>query len=245
MIHFRSFLCYIFRILQHFGTTSEEFSVIFTAGCTAALKLVAETFDYHGNQNRACGSDSVCCHSNGFYDSADATDEYFGDGQNQKGQQSKNSTCICSKRGSFNYLLDNHTSVQGIREIAFEKAGTVHCLDCDTKDDIHVASVLHRHKDSCAGGNHLFAYPAQSNFSGRKYPLDWVTMVKEGQMEWQKTISGSRSAKCQGHYYTVLDVASLVSTSSLDVGSVKPDFVALSFYKMFGYPTGLGRYPNT
>lgn len=206
---------------------------------------MAETFDYNGNQNGTCGSDSVCCHSNCCCDSADATDKCFGDGKNQKGQQSKNSTCICSKRGSFNYLLDNHTSVQGIREMAFEIAGTVQCLDCDTKGDIHVTSVLHRHENSCACGNHLFAYPAQSNFSGRKYPLDWVAMMKEGRMQWQKTISGSMSAKCQGHYYTVLDAASLVSTSPLDVGSVKPDFVALSFYKMFGSPTGLGRYPYT
>jgi len=26
---------------------------------------------------------------------------------------------------------------------------------------------------------HLFAFPGQSNFSGRKYPLDWVEEVKQ------------------------------------------------------------------
>jgi selenocysteine lyase/cysteine desulfurase len=31
-----------------------------------------------------------------------------------------------------------------------------------------------------------------------------------------------------------------VPTSRLDLGEVKPDFVPISFYKMFGYPTGLG-----
>ena len=29
-------------------------------------------------------------------------------------------------------------------------------------------------------------------------------------------------------------------TSELDLGSVHPDFVCVSFYKMFGFPTGVG-----
>jgi selenocysteine lyase/cysteine desulfurase len=31
-----------------------------------------------------------------------------------------------------------------------------------------------------------------------------------------------------------------VPTNALDLGRVKPEFVTLSFYKMFGYPTGIG-----
>src|SRR4029077_7371822 len=31
-----------------------------------------------------------------------------------------------------------------------------------------------------------------------------------------------------------------VPTNRLDLSIVKPDFVAISFYKMFGYPTGVG-----
>uniref|UniRef100_A0A8R1DRN8 Molybdenum cofactor sulfurase n=1 Tax=Caenorhabditis japonica TaxID=281687 RepID=A0A8R1DRN8_CAEJA len=37
-----------------------------------------------------------------------------------------------------------------------------------------------------------------------------------------------------------LDAASLVSTSSLDLSVYRPNFVAFSFYKMFGFPTGIG-----
>ena len=29
-------------------------------------------------------------------------------------------------------------------------------------------------------------------------------------------------------------------TNRLDLSEVKPDFVTVSFYKMFGYPTGVG-----
>jgi selenocysteine lyase/cysteine desulfurase len=38
----------------------------------------------------------------------------------------------------------------------------------------------------------------------------------------------------------LLDCAAFAPTSRLDLSMWQPDFVALSFYKMFGYPTGLG-----
>ncbi len=38
----------------------------------------------------------------------------------------------------------------------------------------------------------------------------------------------------------LLDAAAYVPSSRLDLSVVKPDFVTISFYKMFGYPTGIG-----
>ena len=37
-----------------------------------------------------------------------------------------------------------------------------------------------------------------------------------------------------------LVAAAFVPTNRLDLSKYKPDFVSLSFYKMFGFPTGLG-----
>ena len=74
------------------------------------------------------------------------------------------------------------------------------------------------------GGEHhnLFAYPAQSNFSGVQHPLDWIEQAHE-------------------HGWDVLlDAAAFVPTNRLDLSRWHPDFVALSFYKMFGWPTGVG-----
>jgi selenocysteine lyase/cysteine desulfurase len=71
-------------------------------------------------------------------------------------------------------------------------------------------------------GHNLFAYPAQSNFSSVKHPLEWIE-------------------KAHAHGWDVLlDAAAYVPTNKLDLGKVKPDFVPISFYKIFGYPTGLG-----
>lgn len=45
----------------------------------------------------------------------------------------------------------------------------------------------------------------------------------------------------QGSQWLVaLDAAAFVPTNPLDLSQVKPDFVTLSFYKMFGFPTGIG-----
>jgi molybdenum cofactor sulfurtransferase len=38
----------------------------------------------------------------------------------------------------------------------------------------------------------------------------------------------------------LVDAAAFVPTNRLDVAAVRPDFVSMSFYKMFGFPTGVG-----
>ena len=38
----------------------------------------------------------------------------------------------------------------------------------------------------------------------------------------------------------LLDAAAFVPANRLDLDAVQPDFVSISFYKMFGYPTGVG-----
>jgi molybdenum cofactor sulfurtransferase len=123
------------------------------------------------------------------------------------------------------YLLtfDNHNSVNGIREFARAKGATVDYVPLSTPElrlnRARIASLLD-HADRAQ--NNLFAYPAQSNFSGVKHPLD---LVAEAQSKgWD----------------VLLDAAAFVPTNRLDLGAVRPDFVTVSFYKMFGYPTGVG-----
>jgi selenocysteine lyase/cysteine desulfurase len=71
-------------------------------------------------------------------------------------------------------------------------------------------------------GAGLVAFPAQSNFSGVQHPLALV-----------------ERARALG-YTVLLDAAAFVPTSPLSLRRVPADFVACSFYKMFGYPTGVG-----
>eukprot|EP00977_Amphora_coffeiformis_P012435 scaffold3075_cov134-Amphora_coffeaeformis.AAC.2 len=127
---------------------------------------------------------------------------------------------------SSHYVLtfDNHNSVNGIREFARKKGAQVTYVPM-TKPDLRLdrtvlEAILDTAEDDSA--HNLFAFPAQSNFTGVKHPLDLVNMAQ--QKGWD----------------VLLDAAAFVPTNRLDLSTVKPEFVVMSFYKMFGYPTGIG-----
>ena len=125
--------------------------------------------------------------------------------------------------GRYMLTFDNHNSVNGIREFAHARGAEVTYIPVMLPDMRVDASQLEAElaRPSKAGHN-LFAFPAQSNFSSVKHPLEWIE-------------------KAHAHGWDVLlDAAAYVPTSKLDLSKVKPDFVPISFYKIFGYPTGLG-----
>lgn len=89
---------------------------------------------------------------------------------------------------TFAYLEDNHTSVLGMRELAYGATANVLCL---TRDEAHAALLLEKdetlsstvHHPTGSVRNSLFAYPAQSNFSGTKYPLEWIETCQNGALD--------------------------------------------------------------
>ncbi|HEY5903497.1 MAG TPA: aminotransferase class V-fold PLP-dependent enzyme, partial [Anaerolineales bacterium] len=125
--------------------------------------------------------------------------------------------------GRYLLTFDNHNSVNGIREFAHVRGAEVTyipvALPDMRADEATLEAELSR---PSASGHNLFAYPAQSNFSSVQHPLEWIE-------------------RAHAHGWDVLlDAAAFVPTNRLDLSQVKPDFVPVSFYKMFGYPTGLG-----
>jgi molybdenum cofactor sulfurtransferase len=119
--------------------------------------------------------------------------------------------------------FDNHNSVNGIREFARSAGATVVYTPVVPPDMRCDESALAAHLEQAdpAVGN-LFAYPAQSNFSGVQHSLEWIAR-----------------ARSRG-WHVLLDAAAYIPTNRLDLASCQPDFVSLSFYKLFGYPTGVG-----
>lgn len=99
--------------------------------------------------------------------------------------------------------------------------------------------------DSLKGNlpNSLFVFPAQCNFSGYKYPLELISAIQEGvfsTME-EKFCLNPRTLKSRSplsNWFCLLDAASFAATNHLNLSVWKPDMVVISFYKMFGYPTG-------
>lgn len=136
-----------------------------------------------------------------------------------------------SRRASswYSYHADSHTSLVGVRETA---GGSFRCFATDGEVDEwinsrHSQKVQERiiQEPSTPEGIELFAYPAQSNMNGRRLPLSWS--------------GGIRSSNTpSSQVFTLLDAAAYVATAPLDLRDADnaPDFIALSFYKIFGFP---------
>jgi molybdenum cofactor sulfurtransferase len=161
-------------ILDYLGASPDEYTVIFTANASAALKLVGEAYPFESGSRLLL-------------------------------------------------TADNHNSVNGIREFARSRSAAVEYVPmrrADLRLDLPaVQAALDRAQP---GPRHLFAFPAQSNYSGVRHPLDLVG-----------------DAQARG-WDVFLDASAFVPTNVLDLSRWHPDFVALSWYKVFGYPTGIG-----
>jgi len=134
------------------------------------------------------------------------------------------------------YLLtfDNHNSVNGIRQFARARGASVSYVPLVPAGLRVSEEAMGRHLEiaeprrrftrrrSASRASRLFAFPAQSNFSGVQHPLAWIGQAQEA------------------GYDVLLDAAAFAPTNRLDLSRWHPDFVSLSFYKIFGYPTGIG-----
>ena len=238
------------RLLQELGTSNDTYSVVFTAGCTAALQLLADSFPWSAADGERCNQE-------------------------------------CG-RSVFALLDDNHTSVVGMRGVAWQQgassvvfsaegmetcAGMSDLLDCsrtvhrttatsqtqdsgDQRQAVHddVTAAAHANRSSrsasgngvcvcpCSEVHHLVAYPLQSNFNGVKYPMAWCSRIQDSAMPCRcHCTKAGRHSKCRVRCHSVLDISAAVGTSSLHLGGEhQPHFAVVSLYKWLGYPTGLG-----
>jgi len=125
----------------------------------------------------------------------------------------------------YHYHRDCHTSLVGVREVATHS----HCFESNETVEKWLAG---KHSPFVGGPQtnvrsiSLFAYPAQSNMNGHRLPPTWPGQIRRSSQSEHKTC------------FTLLDASAYVTTAQLDLSDSKnaPDFVALSFYKIFGLP---------
>lgn len=120
----------------------------------------------------------------------------------------------------YGYHKDSHNSIIGVREVAVASR----CIDDEAiEQSISRGNILipGRTEDDLQ----LYAYPAQSNFDGRRLPLSWCHRIRG-------------DAESHPNRYVLLDAAALASTSQLDLSNPEeaPDFTVVSFNKIFGFP---------
>lgn len=115
----------------------------------------------------------------------------------------------------YAYSEDSHTSLIGLRELA-------------SSHTTFTAKTFRDNMSRQTSGTEplLVSWPAQSNFSGERF-LDksWHGLAK----------------KASSSVFTLVDVAGLSSTCTLDLSNsaenpLAADFLCLSFYKLFGFP---------
>lgn len=128
-------------------------------------------------------------------------------------------------RSSFRYLNEAHTSLVGLRDIATFKGAVAQSFSAQELEDGCLA------KFSSSTSPRLVGMPLQCNATGRKYDIETICKVK--------------SAQNSAQTYLLLDAAAYLSAhQTLDLSQIPyetaPDFIAFSFYKIFGFPTGQG-----
>ncbi|PMD32101.1 PLP-dependent transferase [Hyaloscypha variabilis F] len=126
--------------------------------------------------------------------------------------------------GGFRYFyhIDCHNSVIGVRETTDDDH---YCFRDDAEVEQWLDGKTSQNEGSKLG---LFAYPGQSNMTGRRLPLSWPGMLRRSShISHQDT-------------YSLLDAAALATSYPLHKvfsnPESAPDFTSLSFYKIFGYP---------
>lgn len=106
--------------------------------------------------------------------------------------------------------------------------GTHHCFtnDEEVEDWLDGSQSPNPDSHNDVGLPGLFAYPGQSNMTGRRLPLHWP-----GQLRKSSILSHQNT-------YSLLDAAALATTTGLDFSDpdAAPDFTTVSFYKIFGFP---------
>lgn len=187
------------------------YDVIFTSGTTHALQIVGENFDW---------------------------DDGSGGG-----------TMDENKRSMLVYSHNAHTSVIGMREPAIQRGAS---FRCEKMDDIARAGTNEfdtwgdlscygetspwngnddgtttATKNNTTNVKHLLVFPLECNFGGEK-------------SDARSIIQTSRGATKNGKWYTLLDIAKAASTQHICLRRLDPDFACVSFYKIFGAPTGIG-----
>uniref|UniRef100_A0A0K2UM59 MOSC domain-containing protein n=1 Tax=Lepeophtheirus salmonis TaxID=72036 RepID=A0A0K2UM59_LEPSM len=122
----------------------------------------------------------------------------------------------------FYYMNESHTSVTGLRELTNKS----YCFRQEDMDKLD-------HSFFCSKTS-LIAFPVMSNFCGKKFPIkQWIAKIRE----IETSLNGHK------RIYIYLDAACYLSSNQLDLSlshGMDVDFVCFSFYKIFGYPTGIG-----
>ena len=222
--------------LTHLNAPVGEYAVVFTSGATGAMRLLAEAFPWsaagsefaytRGNHTSVVGARG-CAMAAGA--KVSVVDVVAADPES-------------SIRRGESKLLDDDDDERGWRvtrshEIVPETAGGVH------GDRTHARArdepgAYPSTKGPGPVSHSLFAYSAECNLTGERRPPMVARAFVNGE---RGTRVGSDEGAKKTRWWTVCDAAKACALAPPDLSADDaPDFVLVSFYKIFGFPAGVG-----
>lgn len=145
-----------------------------------------------------------------------------------------------SKRSStLLYSHNSHTSVLGMRGPVLAKGAKFCCKPLEEFDRLDLVGDK-QHTSCCHCSqeptdqvvHNLLVLPAECNFGGDR------PNIKAAAANVDKANHGNNNADTR--WWTLFDISKAASTGPIYLCDLNPDFACVSFYKMFGEPTGLG-----
>ena len=137
----------------------------------------------------------------------------------------------CSQQATLVFPRSTHTSVVGMRVPATSRGAkflsrpTNELCELDS-EGLHrlLGDADQKTRCRCQETKHLIVLSAECNFGGNRPKID-------------KTLKSCRRSP---DWFSMVDLAKAACTTEVNLKELDPDFACLSFYKMFGEPTGLG-----
>ena len=133
---------------------------------------------------------------------------------------------VCGKASKLLYGHNSHTSVVGMRGLALSCGAQFQCRELDDicTPDACCDEMPSEQQDCLCRHQNLLVVSAECNFGADRPNTRSIVRTFRKRSKWSSMVDFSKAA----------------STSVVDLKASDPDFACISFYKLFGEPTGLG-----
>eukprot|EP00892_Ulva_mutabilis_P004109 jgi/Ulvmu1/206/UM001_0210.1 len=227
-------------VLGFLNAPPGKYDVIFTSGATPSLRLLAESFDWHGSQflytsanhTSVLAMREVVHAQGGTVGAVRVSPTITGCKSHSK---LRTVQPACTKPA--NQL---HEHVPSRCTLALESASSARPVQA-TQQQQQPACVMQPPLQAATSASHsrvtVVALPAECNLTGLRCSDSTLHALCHGECLLTAP-DGTEQALAQP--LVLLDAAKACQTAPPDLSRHPVHFLALSFYKLFGYPTGLG-----
>lgn len=195
------------------------YEIVFTSGATHALQIVAEHFPWHPVA-------SVLVYPQNAHTSV-------------IGMRANAPTFLCKPMEDLIQDIRTCSGDDDDDSTVQDAASSSSSSQQQSLDSLWRRNNETDEKDGTMGDDarNLLVLPVECNFAGNRMS-DVASVVKQFRRATRRDKENNHHH--DNHWHILLDLAKAASTSPVNLRAWDPDFACVSFYKLFGEPTGLG-----